>query len=54
MNFLKDVSMQDTIIASFKRLRSAKLQKKRQKGIRTNIASVREYIKSLETFLFGN
>lgn len=54
MSFLKDVSLQDSIIANFKRLKNTKLQRKRQKGIRTNITSVREYVKSLEAFLLGN
>jgi hypothetical protein len=41
MGLLKDVSLHESIIQNFKKLKNAKMQKRRQKGIRTNIASVR-------------
>lgn len=48
--------MKDQLVENFKKLKVTKpvVSKKRQKGIKINIASVREYVRSLEAFLLGN
>jgi hypothetical protein len=49
MEFLKEISMKDTMVEGFKKIKVQRgaIVKRRQKGIKTNIASVREYVRSL-------